>query len=458
MDSLDCLKIENSGCADFNRDEFNDYYSVCLEEEKKYRHRYSKNFRKFMKLLIFEEFLEFENQILERPENLAEKEIKILWTYMYILQGKVLQANHFIPNFVDAHTRKRLSQSLAKILVEFFHVLKVNITFSEQTQKTLDNFEFYSLKNILPDITFYYSQYILEFRIKEKYQQLADELLNFKFIDFCNGVENIEQRQEAERVRLLAFYYRVTGDKEKSEEYMMRYRKIMPADISIDLSPEMRPKANPSYFPAAETLSNWGQVLDEVVSTQKEVLETTGLHEDTCAYFNCSDCCNYTSPHMSLTEYLYLKDWAEKNDYPLEEVRERARQIQNEHKAKFGDELKIIDKSFIENRKKGVENPHGFKYSCPFLIDKRCSIYEARPLLCRGFGLSSDDNLAVKTCNFYLGQYTHNCSRDNERYVYDLRPVQQMATESDRYLAKSKNLDKKELKGTIVAWLSQSIY
>ncbi|NQY79478.1 MAG: YkgJ family cysteine cluster protein [Candidatus Caenarcaniphilales bacterium] len=458
MDSLDSLKIEESGCADFNRDEFNDYYSVCIEEEKKYRHRYSKNFRKFAKLLIFEEFSDFENQILERPENLAEKEIKILSTFVYILQGKALPDNHFIPSFVDAHTKKRLSQGLAKLLIGFFHILKINIVFSNQIQQALDDFDFFSLKEILPDITFYYSQYILEFKVTEKYDQLAHELLNFEYIDFCDGVENIEQRQEAERVRLLAFYYRVTGDKAKSEEYMMRYRKIMPSDITVDLSPEMRPKSNPSFFPATETLKNWGQVLEEVVTTQKDVLKITGLHEDTCAYFNCSDCCNYTSPHMSLTEYLYLKEWAEENDYPLEEARERAREIQAEHKTEFGEELKIIDKSIANNSEKGKENPHGFKYSCPFLVDKRCSIYEARPLLCRGFGLSSDDNLAVKTCNFYLGQYTHNCSRDNERYVYDLRPVQLMATESDRYLSKVRGLDKVELKGTIVSWLSQNQY
>ena len=109
--------------------------------------------------------------------------------------------------------------------------------------------------------------------------------------------------------------------------------------------------------------------------------------------------------------------------------------------------MKIIDKSLEENRVKGKENPHSFKYSCPFLDEGRCSIYKARPLLCRGFGLSSDDNLSVKTCNFYLGQYTHNCSRDNERYVYDLRPVQLMATDSDRFLSKSLNLDKKGIEG-----------
>jgi Fe-S-cluster containining protein len=314
------------------------------------------------------------------------------------------------------------------------------------------------ISEILPDVIFYYSQYILEFKVTEKYDQLVYELLNFKYIDFCDGVENIEQRQEAERVRLLAFYYRVTGDLAKSEEYMVRYRKIMPSDITIDLSPEMRPKANPSYFPAAEILNNWGKVLEEVVTTQQDVLEIAGLHEDTCGYFNCSDCCNYTSPHMSLTEYLYLKEWADENHYPLEDARERARQIQAQHEVEFGEELKIIDKAVDGNSEKGKENPHGFKYSCPFLVNQRCSIYEARPLLCRGFGLSSDDNLAVKTCNFYLGQYTYNCSRDNERYVYDLRPVQLMATESDRYLSKSRNLDKKELKGTIVAWLSQYIY
>ena len=347
---------------------------------------------------------------------------------------------------------------MAYILIDIFGVFQRTIKFSDEIQAKLNDFNFFSLKDILPDVTFYYAQYILEYKLEDKYNLVRDELLNYQFVNFCNGVENIEQRLEAERVRLLSFYYRVTGNVEEAEKYMLIYRKIMPADITVDLSPQIRSKTNSSYFPASETLENWAEVLQECDDVQDHVIEISGLYKDTCGYYDCADCCNYTSPHMSLTEYKYLKAWAEKHNYSFDKAIAKAKEIQENHKELHGEELKIIDKALPENKEKGRENPYSYKYSCPFLIDNRCSVYEARPLLCRGFGLSSDDNLAVKTCNFYLGQYTHNCSRDNERYVYDLRPAQLMATESDRHISKQEGLDKKELKGTIVAWLSQSEY
>ena len=156
---------------------------------------------------------------------------------------------------------------------------------------------------------------------------MLKELENYQFNNFCDGVENLEQRFQAERVRLLAFYYRVEQDFEKAEKYMLQYRKIMPTDITETLSPEIRAKANSAYFSPDITLENWGQILSDLVDVQDQILEIAGLHEDTCGYFNCSDCCNYTSPHMSLTEYLYLKEWAEKNDYPISKAREKAKKF-----------------------------------------------------------------------------------------------------------------------------------
>ena len=160
---------------------------------------------------------------------------------------------------------------------------------------------------------------------------------------------------------------------------------------------------------------------------------------------------------MSLTEYKFLLNWIKENNYPIAGVIEKAKGIQEEHKKLFGEVMPIIDTTISENKEKGLENPFNYKYSCPFLVEGRCSIYHARPLLCRGFGLSSDDAVAVKTCNFYLSQYTHNCSRDNDRYVYDLRPVQAMAKASDRKLSQELSSTEQELKGTIVAWLASDI-
>jgi Fe-S-cluster containining protein len=453
MKSLDLIKAENSGCQSFDRNKFKDYHQICIEEDKKYRQQYSSAFRSFLQLLVFEKFEEFELKIQERPDLLAEKEIKALQSFVLLLTDKPLGANHFFSKFTSDFTKKRLSQGMSKATVNMFSLLK-NINFSEKIQKKLESLNLFSLKELIPDIVFYYAEYILKENIEESFDLTEQELLNFKFIDFCNGIENIEERQNAEKVRLLAFFYRKKKNEALAEKYMLEYRKAMPADIVSTLPPEIRTVKNTRTFPSKLVLENWNEILNDCDEAQDKVIEYTGIYKDTCGYHNCADCCNYTSPHMSLTEYKFMLNWIKENDYPIDGVIKKAKAIQEEHKKLFGEALPIIDTTITENKEKGLENPFNYKYSCPFLVEGRCSIYHARPLLCRGFGLSSADAVAVKTCNFYLNQYTHNCSRDNDRYVYDLRPVQGMAKASDRKLSQEMFNQEQELKGTIVAWLS----
>ncbi len=462
MESLDLIKAESSGCQSFDRSKFKDYYQICLEEEKKYRHQYSSGFREFLNLFAWEKFSEFETKALERPDLLAEREIKALYTLVLLILNKKLSENHFFSQFTNPHSRKRLSQGMAKDLIRILKLLK-NIKFSDGTQKCLAEINLFSLKEKIPDIVFYYAEFIIQEQTETEFYKLnlslaEAELLNFKYIDFCDAVEDIERRQLAERARILSLFYRKIGNLSLAEKYLLEYRELMPEDIITTLPPEIRTISNAKVFPAVEVINHWDKILVDCDKAQDLVLEYTGIYKDTCGYHKCEDCCNYTSPHMSYTEFKFMMKWLKENNYPLDSVKEKAKSIQAEHKKLFGEELPIIDTSNPENKEKGLENPFNYKYSCPFLIEGRCSIYHARPLLCRGFGLSSDDALAVKTCNFYFTQYTHNCSRDNERYVYDLRPVQAMARASDRKLTQKEFKQEMELKGTIVAWLAQEEY
>ncbi len=456
MESLDLIKAESSGCQSFDRSKFKDYYQICIEEDKKYRQQYSSGFRRFLQLLAFEKFEEFELKIQERPDLLAEKEIKALQSFVLLLSDKPLTENHFFSKSASNFTKKRLSQGMAKVITSIFILLK-NIRFSEKIQRKLESLNLFALKELIPDIVFYYAEYILKENIEERFDLTEQELLNFKFIDFCEGIENIEERQNAEKIRLLAFFYRKKKNEALAEQYLLEYRKAMPADIVTTLPPEIRTVKNARTFPSDLVLENWNEILNDCDAAQDKVIEYTGIYKDTCGYHKCEDCCNYTSPHMSLTEYKFLLNWIKENNYPIAGVIKKAKGIQEEHKKLFGEVMPIIDTTISENKEKGLENPFNYKYSCPFLVEGRCSIYHARPLLCRGFGLSSDDAVAVKTCNFYLSQYTHNCSRDNDRYVYDLRPVQAMAKASDRKLSQEIFNQEQELKGTIVAWLASDI-
>ncbi|MEB3315535.1 MAG: hypothetical protein VKK32_04925, partial [Candidatus Melainabacteria bacterium] len=274
MESLDLIKAESSGCQSFDRSKFKDYYQICIEEDKKYRQQYSSGFRSFLQLLAFEKFEEFELKIQERPDLLAEKEIKALQSFVLLLSDKPLTENHFFSKSASNFTKKRLSQGMAKVITSIFILLK-NIRFSEKIQRKLESLNLFSLKELIPDIVFYYAEYILKENIEDRFDLTEQELLNFKFIDFCEGIENIEERQNAEKIRLLAFFYRKKKNEALAEQYLLEYRKAMPADIVTTLPPEIRTVKNARTFPSDLVLENWNEILNDCDAAQDKVIEYT---------------------------------------------------------------------------------------------------------------------------------------------------------------------------------------
>lgn len=88
----------------------------------------------------------------------------------------------------------------------------------------------------------------------------------------------------------------------------------------------------------------------------------------------CSFCCEQGEYPHSFLEYQYLMFGFEKLDIFLQ--------------AKIKQE--------IINIKKTQEK----LYKCPFLIEKKCSVYKYRSLVCRTFGLLSYNNAGKITCPF----------------------------------------------------------
>ena len=87
-------------------------------------------------------------------------------------------------------------------------------------------------------------------------------------------------------------------------------------------------------------------------------------------------------------EYIYCKPGCslccERGNYPISK-------IEFDYMMKGYDRLesdiKNIIKKNIEEQKKG--DPES--YTCPFLIEHKCSIYENRPIVCRTFGVLTED-------------------------------------------------------------------
>ncbi len=85
-------------------------------------------------------------------------------------------------------------------------------------------------------------------------------------------------------------------------------------------------------------------------------------------------------------EYIYCKEGCslccERGDYPLSKIEYDYMTIQYNQ---LNEDIKNIIKSNIER----IEDKDS--YVCPFLIEHKCSIYSHRPIVCRTFGVLTED-------------------------------------------------------------------
>ena len=107
----------------------------------------------------------------------------------------------------------------------------------------------------------------------------------------------------------------------------------------------------------------------------------------------CSYCCEYGEYPFSEAEFEYL----------LEGYEELDNDIKNQ----------IISNAKTEERNRNNSGTTPFMYKCPFLIDKRCSVYTHRGIVCRTFGL-----LAEHTDGSYTIPFCHEKGL-NYSNVYD---------------------------------------
>ena len=98
------------------------------------------------------------------------------------------------------------------------------------------------------------------------------------------------------------------------------------------------------------------QDIDAMFAHQKDYI---------CCKEGCAHCCEYGEYPFTETEFLYLMDGYEKLD----------------------EQTKIIVQKNISEIKKDEK---GY-YQCPFLINKKCSVYDNRGLVCRTFGLLNQE-------------------------------------------------------------------
>lgn len=435
LNSLETIKPESSGVKEFN---LKDYENVIKNHISQKPDNYSPDFFRLLGLLLRGNNRQISEISDNHPELIATVEIKAVC----ILSNIILTENaadlkkFFFRKNPDPLIASKINHKLASTLIDLFTLIYKNT----DVLKLFDHKKFFMLGTLLPEIKIYLALKLIFGDLD--FEMDALELIN----SFYVSSELDEQMQ----IYTLVRYYKKIGDEQNAEIYLNKYRRWYSIEDSKPV--EMQLQANEVFYRPEQTLENWKNILNEIDEIQDQIVLKAGLQKNTCEYFKCSDCCKFTFPVLSQTEFLYLKNWMLENKYDIDKIVSASQKIQAEHEELFGTRLKVLDKSLPENQKRGAENPNNFKYQCPFLDERgSCSCYSARPILCRGFGLSSDNGLSIKTCNYYLAQYRGNCSPENERYVFDLRNAKTLARASDLVLKESEH---RHLSGTLVAWFT----
>ena len=116
--------------------------------------------------------------------------------------------------------------------------------------------------------------------------------------------------------------------------------------------------------------------------------ELQKMFDNQAEFIKCKEGCSYC---------------CEKGEYPFSELEfnyliEGYKQLASNTKKIIKENIKQINKEKSKNTDKI------FMHKCPFLIDKRCSVYKNRGIICRTFGLlceHNDGRLTIPFCHEY---------------------------------------------------------
>lgn len=157
---------------------------------------------------------------------------------------------------------------------------------------------------------------------------------------------------------------------------------------------------------------------------------------------------------LSQSDFIKCKEGCsyccEKGEYPFSKIEfeyllKGYKNLPNEIKAQI--EENIVK---TNNERKNSSNDT-FMYTCPFLINKRCSVYENRGIICRTFGLlceHTDDRYTIPFCHEMGLNYSNVYDKENGQISeelsknYETEPTAyRISRNSIQNLSIAKNLD-----------------
>ena len=247
-------------------------------------------------------------------------------------------------------------------------------------------FQKLSYSSILP----YWQLYLAEVYIKESLLEKAKSVLND-----CT---------DSDVHRLNSWIYRLEGKDDLAETELLKYRQEWKAEGDSGFYCQMVNLKLPEKSP--DNIEEIFKHLKDAYKQTKEMIDQIeleyGLNTMTCIETGCQDCCKKTFPQLTYTEYLYMRDWLEKQPAEFKnKIVAESIKILDLYRSEFKKDPPFMVGEVIFNK----HYPIGFTFDCPYLGDNKCNIYEARPFGCRGYGYSSYDGITFKGCNYFYEQF-----------------------------------------------------
>lgn|GEM_PF-5763024 len=425
--SLDLLKCSNSGLE------------ALLDQTNS-----ELNFKRFFQILLLGNYKDLEKEFHISPDLINTPQIKALYLLNLIVQEVPLKPQHISMR----PAQEFILDALAYELIEVFKMLK--------THNHSLEVNFYQYLKVLPSLVIYYSDYLLKdsyWEHRESSEALSSILKRvWDYLDNSDCWKFMNEDLNSQRHRLTALYYRRSMNKTSAEEALVKYRECFTPDLQAKI--KINKLDISKNYSGHQVLENIPSIYTEISSIHSEIMTRTGIDSDSCFYYSCNDCCTKDFPTVSLLEFLYIKNWFKDHDIDMKPFIDNAMQIQKQHQEVFGEPMKIIDQTKSNFQE---ENPFGLQFRCPFLgAENICQVYPARPLVCRSFGVATNDGASVQACKYYLTQYQYNSSPRNERDVFNSSTTTHMFGEANEVIAKDHGLGHmKQPVGTLVAWLSQ---
>lgn len=155
--------------------------------------------------------------------------------------------------------------------------------------------------------------------------------------------------------------------------------------------------------------------------------ELQKMFDNQAEFIKCKEGCSYC---------------CEKGEYPFSELEfnyliEGYKQLDSNTKKIIKENIKQINKEKSKNTDKI------FMHKCPFLIDKRCSVYNNRGIICRTFGLlceHNDGRLTIPFCHEYGLNYAQLYDKELGQLIDERDGIKLSKTEPAAYRIERDNI------------------